>query len=381
MDYRVRWQERRRRRRQKQLLVIPAVALLATVLYLLIGLLPTRSDRAYWVYEEPGSRIPHFTVGPARVYVVWPDGHVVALHHRDGRSVTSGPLFSKPEAFNASPLLDRHALYFGSDLGVLHAIDARSGQRLWEFDAQAAIRYTPQVGEYELPAAGGRPAAEAPRAPAERLYVGTDAGKVYCFDLAGRKQWVAELQAPLSGQGALVGQSLVVATTRGEVCALSQASGKPLWRQSLAVPLLSPVVNADPYVTVGGDNGQFYILRAADGSLAKSYYTSGLVRNAAAVGREAIYFGSTDGWLRVVSRDGTSPLWATYLGGPVTVGPVLYGEHVYVGRAGRLLALSALTGRLVRTWRGEQYAGDLAITSDTVYVGTSTGRLLALAAP
>jgi eukaryotic-like serine/threonine-protein kinase len=362
MDYRIRWQQRRRQRRQKQLLIIPAALALVALVYLISSLFAGGGAKTYWVYEEPGALVPHFAVGPSLVYVVGADGHVTALQQQNGKSVTGGPFFSFPEAYNTTPLLADHMLYVGSDLGRLRALDARTGQQRWVFEAQSPIRYAPQI------AAG-------------RLIVGTDAGKLYCFSPQGKKLWVKELGAALSGQGAVTGGSLTVCTTRGEVYCLKLADGAVLWRKALEAPVFAPVAAAGSLVMIGSDSGYEYMLDASDGKLVARYYTAGLIRTAAAAGEKALYFGSTDGWLRVVSLDGKKPLWARYLGGPVTVGPVVAGELVYVGRAGRLVAMNAETGRLRREWEDEQFAGDLVVTKDTVYVGTTTGKVLALAAP
>jgi len=362
MDYRIRWQERRRQRRQKQLLILPAVLGAALLVYLIVRLASGGGGNVYWVHEEPGHAIPHFAVGPALVYVVWSDGHVRALQQRTGESLTEGPFLSAPEAFNTTPLLADHVLYFGSDLGQMHAIDARSGQPLWTFDAQSPLRVPPLL-------------------VAGKLYFGSQAGKFYCFDLSGKKLWVQQLSGPLSAQAAVVGPNLIVSTIHGDVCALALADGKVLWRQALSAPIFSPVTAADPLVVVGSDTGYLYVLQAADGKLVERYYTDGLIRTAAAVDQTGLYFGSTDGWLRVVGRDGKTPLWAYDLGGPVTVGPVLSGECVYLGRPGRLVALDVKTGGVRRAWKDEDFAGDLVVSGGTVYVGTTNGRVLALAAP
>jgi len=111
------------------------------------------------------------------------------------------------------------------------------------------------------------------------------------------------------------------------------------------------------------------------------YYSRGLVRRAAAVDEHVIAFGSTDGWLRVISRDGLKPLWAHRVPGGVTVGPVLAGGTIYVAGATRLLALEAMSGRLIRSWKGDQFAGDLVVTTGTIYIGTNQGSLWALPTP
>lgn len=361
MNYRIRWQQRRKQRRQKQLLLLPAVVLVALLVYGLVRLF-SGGARVYWVQERPGLTFPRLAVGPSAVYTLWSDGHIHAFNPRDGASLGDSPLFSRPETLNTTPLLQNQVLYCGSELGLLRAIDARSGQLLWSFDAQSPLRTPPVLS-------------------GDRLYVGSEAGKVYSFDLSGKKQWVRELGTAVSGAGCVIGKTLIVANLRGEVFGLAVADGKLQWRQDLKVPVLAPVTAADPLVTVGSDTGSLYVLQAADGKVVESYFTAGLVRGAAAVDTTGLYFGSSDGWLRVVSRDGRNPLWALNLGGPITVGPVVEGGTLYVGGPGRLVALNLATGRVVRRWTREQFAGDLVVSNGILYVGTTTGKVLALAAP
>lgn len=361
MDYRIRWQQRRRQRQQKRLLVIPAVFLLGLFVYLLFRLFSAGGE-VYWVHDFPGGLITHFEVGPAVIYVTLSDGHVQALQVRTGANLSTGALYSSPEAFNTAPLLHRQDLYLGSDLGLFHCLDAHTGQPLWEFDAQSPIRCRPQISN-------------------ETVFFGTDAGRVYAFTCDGKKVWTTELDAALSGDPGLSGQMLLVATTRGSLYAINTADGRVLWRQALNAPLYSPVTIADPLVAVGSDTGSLYLREMSTGQPVHEYRTAGLIRTPVASGNNVICFGSTDGWLRVISRDGQQPLWAYDLGGPVTVGPVISGGYIYVGRPGRLFALRVTDGRVQRTWKGEQFAGNLAVAFDMVFVGTTTGRVLALVTP
>lgn len=362
MDYRVRWQQRRRQRAQQRLLAIPAAFVLAFLIYGLMRLF-AGGGHTYWMYEEPGQTVPRFAVGPAAVHLAWPDGHMVTLQARNGISTTAGPFFSKPEALNVPPLLANHALYQGSDLGMMRAIEARTGQLLWEFDSGAPIRSRP-VEE------GGR------------IYFGNDAGKVYAFALGGTKIWGRRLGGAVSGEGAIIGDRVFFATTDGAVHALKRSDGAAIWKRDVKVPVFSPVTAAEPLVMVGSDAGSLFVLNAADGKpVTGPYRTAGLIREGVAVTEEALCFGSTDGWVRAISRDGKRPLWAQYLGGPVTAGPAARDGLVYAASPKRLYALRASNGRTRRMWKGEEFAGDLVATRDTVYVGTTIGRVWALVAP
>lgn len=362
MDYRVRWQQRRRQRAQKRLLAVPAALLLAGLIYGLMRLF-AGGGNVYWRYEEPGQSVPHLAAGPAAVHVAWADGHVVTLQARNGISVTPGPFFSVPEAFNVAPALGNHTLYLGSDLGVMRAIEARTGQLLWEFDSGAPIRARPVFEN-------------------GRFYFGNDAGKVYGFAAGGTKMWARELDGAVSGEGAVVGDQVFFATTRGSVYALKRSDGATIWKREMGAPVFSPVTATDRLVMVGSDTGSLFILSAADGTpVVGAYRTAGLIREKVAVTEECLCFGSTDGWLRAISVDGKQPLWARYLGGAVTAGPVAHEGLIYAASAKRMYALSTRNGRIRRMWKGEEFAGNVVATRDMVYVGTTIGRVLALMAP
>jgi outer membrane protein assembly factor BamB len=366
VDYRIRWQQQRRQRRRKRLFIIPAALALASVLYLLLR--NVGGAAAYWEYRSPERLTPHFAVTPSLLLVAWANGHVTALRTADGQPTTSGPLFSVPEAFNTTPTAVQRVLYLGSDSGVLRAVDARAGHLLWSHDTGAPLRCQPLV-------TGGH------------VYVGNGDGMVYCFLPGGTKVWARQLDDGVSGAPALVGPHLVVATTRGAVHGLDAATGKPVWRRDLRsrdepTPCFGPVTAAPPFVLVGSDLGYLYMLQAATGKPAhQPYYTGGLIRGPAAVDDQIIAFGSTDGWLRVISREAQKPLWAHRVGSAVVAGPVIARGVIYVASATRLLALDATSGRLLRTWRGEQFAGDLVVTTDTIYLGTNLGVIRALPTP
>jgi outer membrane protein assembly factor BamB len=194
-------------------------------------------------------------------------------------------------------------------------------------------------------------------------------------------QWARNVGGAVAGAVARVGTLLVAATTNGQVWGLQAGNGKPVWQQFLGEPIFSPATSADPLVFVGSDLGTGFVLEAATGAVVAKYRSGGLVRGPAAVSTPTICFASTDGWLRAISRDGRTPRWGYPLGGPIAVGPCLQGDRIYVGAGGRLLALDAASGRCRRSWKVPDMAGDLVVTTDTLYVGTSAGRIVALVNP
>lgn len=361
MDYRFHWRQRRLERRRQRLLTVPLGLLLGLLLYLILQ--GVSHETVVWTHQGPIRCTPHFAVGAASLYATWPDGHLEALRLADGELHGDGPLLSQPEPFNGSPVYSNQVVYFASDLGVVRAVRSTTGALIWELETGSAIR--------------GQPLLDGPR-----LYFGNDAGSVYCLVAAeGSQAWRTDLQAAVAGAVARVGEVLVAATTDGTVYGLHAGDGHLLWQQPLGEPVFAPVTSADPLCVVGTDLGTAYLLETGTGEVVQSYQTRGMIRASAAVSPTAICFGSTDGWLRVVSRDGKTPLWSYHLGGPVSIGPIFAEGHFYAASERRLVAMHPDTGRVVHVWRYPSLAGSLVPSSGFVYVGSNDGLIIALAQP
>ncbi len=369
VDYRIRWQLQRRKRQRKRLLLIPALLLIILAIYGM-GRQLGRSPSHYWHYQAPFSGLPHFAVTPSLLYVAWPSGQIEALRTRDGRPLDPVSFFSCPDPFNANPLVVAHVLYIGSDLGILRALEARTGQRLWQLDTGAPIRCQPLFAQ-------------------GYLYVGNEAGQLFCLRPDGVKIWQRALGDAISGQPAFWEGLVIAATIRGLVYACEAATGRVVWRRQLWMPgkeavpeiCFASLTAAPPLVLIGGDSGYLHLLDARSGQTVAQYYSAGLVRQPAAANEAVICFGSTDGWLRAISREGKQPLWAYPLKEPVVLGPVIDNHIIYAASPSRLVALQDSTGRALRIWKGSHFGGTLTVAPDAIYIGTSRGEIFAFPKP
>lgn len=359
MDYRLHWRQRRLERRRQRLLTVPLGLLLGLLLYAMLQ--GIGRETVAWIHRGPTLYTPHFALGGASLYVTWPDGHLEALRLADGGLHGDSPRLSQPEPFNGPPVYSDQVVYFASDLGVVRAVRSTTGAVLWELQTGSAVR--------------GQPLLDGPR-----LYFANDAGSVYCLVATdGTQAWRTDLSAAVADAVARVGEVLVAASTDGRVYGLHPGDGHVLWQRPLGEPVFAPVTAADPLCVVGTDLGTAYLLEARSGEVVQSYQTRGMIRTPAAVSPGAICFGSTDGWLRVVSRDGKTPLWSYHLGGPVSIGPLFAQGLFYAASDKRLVAMHPDTGRVAQIWRYPSLAGSLVPSSDFVYVGSSEGRIIALA--
>lgn len=101
--------------------------------------------------------------------------------------------------FVVAPAVTPEALYLGSDLGGIYAIDPLQGDILWQFQATAAMLMQPIVI--------GR-----------SLYFGTADGVLYAVDrFSGQAEWSITLEASLSAPLSFASGSLYAHTTDGRL--------------------------------------------------------------------------------------------------------------------------------------------------------------------
>jgi len=159
----------------------------------------------------------------------------------------------------------------------------------------------------------------------------------------------------------------------------------------------SPTVGADGTVYVGSNDGGFYALNGADGSIKWRYalVPASLIDTGSAAidAKGVIYFGGGNGNLHALIDNGTSPTlkWTATLGGPITNAPAIAEDGtVYIrierGTTGanaeaQLVAVSGVDG--VVKWRhafGQEasYASPSIGADGTIYVAGGDGALHAV---
>ncbi len=145
------------------------------------------------------------------------------------------------------------------------------------------------------------------------------------------------------------------------------------WRARLGGSSQSTPAVADGRVYVGDNSGALVTINAVDGRTLREFRTGGEVRSTPLVdeARDAVYFGSADGWLYALDRDG-GDRWRLDAGSAIYGSPALVEGRVVFGTAeGEVLALDAATGALA--WRSDapEYAIEVAPCggADGVYVG------------
>lgn len=226
----------------------------------------------------------------------------------------------------------------------------------------------------------------APLVEGVRVYVGTDDGKIQCFDLRTGEllpNWSYILPHGRNWLGMVAG-ALIAVTERGEIHALDPLRAAPLWRSPVRVDgrITSPPTIGKGAVYFGLEGGRVIALNLRDQRLrmlAQGYQS---VVAAPAWANECLYVGAHDHFLHVLEASTGKELWCHEFEHSISAAPFI-GEGIVVVavNGGEVHVLDAGTGEPVGKFEmGAQVKlpSDPRLHEGVIYLGGDDGQFYAL---
>jgi outer membrane protein assembly factor BamB len=287
-------------------------------------------------------------------------------HHesKDGR-----PFHLVPKS---APLLVGEHLFFGTERGVMQALDSATGDVIWTFPCKG----TGRKGIWSTPAHH-----------AGRLYFGAYNGNVYCLDAGtgsciwqralcewvgssplvvagnqhlyigleyesprakggmaalsldtGDKVWEHRLSAYQHGSAAYwkSGDLVVFGTNDNDVRALNAKTGELVWRfETRGAVKYAPAVDAErAIVAFASFDRSIYVLDVRDGRKLGEFPTGGVCYTTPLIAHGRLFCGSGDGHLYAIDLDGMTLAGRIGCGARIYSSPRLIGGSVAFGTAG-----------------------------------------------
>jgi outer membrane protein assembly factor BamB len=298
----------------------------------------------------------------------------------------------------------------------MFAIEARTGNEKWRYDAKRCTAASPAVANrivYQVflnhppcnaqgsnldgeiiafHAIGGRikwrrtigPSETSPLVSNGLVYAGDWNGKIYAFDTAtGKTRWMFSTGGKVKGGVAVSGNRLYVGSYDGHVYALNARTGKQIWRASAQARLgptgtfyATPAV-AYGRVYIGSTDHKVYSFGATTGAVRWSHTTGSYVYSSPAVWRLRVYIGSHDEHLYCFDAATGDVRWSYDAHGVISGSPTVIDGVVYFSTAhDRTYALDARTGKLLWHFPDGQYTPVVADSKKLYLVGHT--RLFAL---
>ncbi|MEK8090691.1 outer membrane protein assembly factor BamB [Thermithiobacillus plumbiphilus] len=276
----------------------------------------------------------------------------------------------------AAPVTDGQRIVTGRNRGEVVVLGA-DGREVWRKNLKARISASPNI-------------------IGDRIYAGTDAGKLYALSLNdGKVIWTSSLSSEVMSSVTAFATGLAVQTNDGKLWALNPQDGKVRWSYTATIPSLSlrgvanPVA-ADSTIYAGFASGELSALDATDGHVIWQVPVAaprGRTELERVVDLDAtpLIFGDSviaatyQGRIGAFARGNGAEIWSRDLS---VFNPMLLdGNQLYVVDAGDgVQALDASTGAVL--WRSEQYKGrgltGPALVSGKLLLGDNKGNAYVL---
>lgn len=290
-------------------------------------------------------------------------------------------------AIRSSAAIVNGTAYIGSYDGWLYALDVVLGRRLWRFPAEAPITGAPAWAD-------------------SRIYLGTEAGDVFCIaeprkdgPPAGQLVWRyrtsgAVVASPLVTDSGLV----IVSSCDGYIYALDRTGGRLVWKISTGGPVLAapskmsrkipagvsnsgaPTVRSGG-VVVGSSDGKLYAIEEVKGQVIWTFTSDGPITAAAAAVDSRLFVANRSGSIYGLDGSSGKQVWNTKITGSIAHAPAIDGLNAYIVTAeGGVHAVDAQGGRVL--WQTDLNttvaASPTLVNGNLMYVASRDGRLWTL---
>jgi outer membrane protein assembly factor BamB len=289
------------------------------------------------------------------------------------------------------PVLDGGRLFFGTNHGLVLAVEAATGRVVWKRQFAGCVAASPSVGNGVVylgfmnppPCRGTAPSFLAaldartgrtlwrfrcgvvetpPLLAGGRVYFGSWDHRVYAVDArSGRLDWSFATGDRVKGGVAFAGGAVFAGSYDGRLYSLDARTGKLRWSAGGLGGLYATPSISHGRVFVGSTNGRVYAFSTSNGRLLWSTRTGSFVYSPVALWGGSGYVGSYDHRLYALSQASGAVRWSFDAGAPISGAPTVLDGLVYFSTCGscssyesnardrRTFAVDARTGRLV--WR------------------------------
>ncbi|MDF7824486.1 PQQ-binding-like beta-propeller repeat protein [Pontiellaceae bacterium B12227] len=294
-----------------------------------------------------------------RIYFTAKGGTVFALDVKGAKLWEAGFKHTndagqeRPERIEASLVCAEGFVVVGTVRGVVHGLDAATGETKWSYDSGGIIVGSPNVAGTELilldQSEGSLHALDlhtgklrwktepiercdgVPGIGKQHLVFGSCLAAFHVFSREGKPLRDVEVgdDGQVAGGVAVSGTQAFGGTRDGAMLCVDLDSGELIWssEESEEQTFTTPAVT-DDRVIYGSDDGFIYAVNRDDGSLLWSFNTEGIPYSAAVAGDKVV--AVADGYLFLLNLNDGKELWSREVSDDIT-SPALIDAMVVVG--------------------------------------------------
>lgn len=293
----------------------------------------TQSGALYQVDYETGKLRGEGNLGPAINHVPTLEGNMLYAGFNLGENTLIGFDLETTQKtlkriypqINTTPLLWQKKLFFGTNTGSFVCINAKTGEKIWAFEAEAPIQSSPALQDQD-----------------QHIIFGDERGWIYALDAtSGIKLWTIELKENVFSHPVIHDSLVFIGTVQGNLYALHLKDGKRVWRRGFPGAIFSSPSVYNDTLYIGNNDHKVAALKATTGEILWEFNTGGIVNTVPLPSPDYLYVASWDEHVYVLNRFNGKLLFKMNLEKPLKSSPIIYRDLLLVHTAnGHLYALA-----------------------------------------
>jgi len=264
------------------------------------------------------------------------------------------------------PVITNGNVYIGYHIGIVYALDAAKGVKIWEHDLKSNI------------AAGLV-------FDGNTVYVGSTNGKVSALNAGnGSLKWDFPSENEVRGAPAIADGIVYFGSLDHNLYALDATDGTKLWAVETEGEIASTPLVVNGVIYVGSFDSKFYAIDSGNGAIKWVFDQAGnWFWSRALYDDDIVYACSIDNRVYALNAGNGTLRWAEPFdaGSPLKSSPVIAaGVLVVASEEGKVFGLDLKTGR--ETWSSidleAKILSDLCTDGRIIYINDQNGRIYAL---
>lgn len=320
-----------------------------------------------WTYSTEFGVFGTAAIVGSHVYVPTIDGLLLCLNRDTGsliwkyRSIESEDPKAFAPGFKAAPLITDELAMVGDEDGVFHAVDRKTGKKVWSFASEAEI-------------AGGANLA------GDKVIFGSHDSHLYCLNLSdGKLNWKFQTQDRVNCAPAIADGHTFISGCDEHLRVISVDEGKQIADIPLNSFLIASPAVWDNILYVGTYSSEVVALdwktteyewKYRNGDKEFPYHSS------AAITEKHLIVGGRDKELHCVDRVTGKEIWKFRTRAGIDSSPAIVGDRVFFGSSdGNLYGVNIATGKEVFKYNaGRDITAGPAIGENVLVVGAEGNR-------
>ncbi len=297
------------------------------------------------------------------LYIGSRDKKIYALNATTGQHIWN---YTTGDRIDSSPAVSQGVVYIGSDDNRVYAINVTNGTQVWNFTTGGTISYS------------------SPAVSSQAVFIGSSDYNLYALNFSdGTQLWNYTTSYAITSAPAVSNNYVYFGSgwSDNSVYAIDVFNGTHIWNYSTGGDVTASVAVADGRLFIGSIDTNFYALNASTGQHLWNFTTGDYIESSPAYTNGIVYVGSDDDLLYAINASTGAQVWNYTTTYDITSSPVISSNLLFVGTDVGLTAINLSNG--AHMWNYSMSISSFnspAIANGIVFMASSDQNIYAFSA-